>query len=531
MYSNSSGQLAAGASPSNAAIDTERLALGALIVGGRWQPEVFRRLHPNDFLDSRHRAVYSVFLAQNSSSLAFDLPLAAAELKDRAEFQNTDPGEFLLALGEAVATDANASYYAAQVRDASLKRRLASIAETSAAAANNGHSANDVLRRLLADLADYQRDAEADKSRFVGISAADFATSKYQQQYLVDRVLVAAQPCIIGGPKKALKTGTAVDLALSLATGGRFLGKFPVFGRHRVLLCSGESGLATLQETAQRVCRGMDHELSAIDGLTISESLPRISIGGNLAEFGRFLDDVAPEVVILDPLYRMHTGEGAENIYRMGSALADLGELCLSHGATPIVCHHLKSSRMNPHEPADLDDLAYSGCAEYFRQWLLLSRREPYEAGSGVHNLWLTVGGSAGHNSLWAIDVDEGTADAPGGRRWDISVQRADEARDAAKQRKADSKAKAQAANSEQQVAEDKNAIVRLMNRNADGLTQNKIKELCGVPYRRMLAAFRELCDDGSLVDCRVKVGNKIKPQPGYRLASEGQPIPSPLVK
>jgi replicative DNA helicase len=60
----------------------------------------------------------------------------------------------------------------------------------------------------------------------------------------------------------------------------------------------------------------------------------------------------------------------------------------------------------------------------------LIGRREKFEPGSGVHKLWLTVGGSAGHSGDWALDIDEGVMDDDfRGRRWGVSVRRASEVR------------------------------------------------------------------------------------------------------
>ena len=72
--------------------------------------------------------------------------------------------------------------------------------------------------------------------------------------------------------------------------------------------------------------------------------------------------------------------------------------------------------------PADLDDLTGSGYSEFFRQWLLLSRREEYIQGSGSHRMWMHIGGSAGHSSLTALDIEEGPAGFP--RTWKTALCR-----------------------------------------------------------------------------------------------------------
>gem|GEM_PF-5365854 len=47
-------------------------------------------------------------------------------------------------------------------------------------------------------------------------------------QLLIDGVLVEDQPAGLVAPKKSLKTNSSVDLAVSLATGERFLGHYSV---------------------------------------------------------------------------------------------------------------------------------------------------------------------------------------------------------------------------------------------------------------------------------------------------------------
>src|SRR5690348_15649906 len=103
------------------------------------------------------------------------------------------------------------------------------------------------------------------KSQKVTVKATDFeakfidsktlASSAYAHEWLIRDVLVSRQPAVIGGPLKCLKTSLAVDMAVSLASGSPFLGKFKVDKALAVAFISGESGKATIKDTASCVCR------------------------------------------------------------------------------------------------------------------------------------------------------------------------------------------------------------------------------------------------------------------------------------
>jgi replicative DNA helicase len=124
-------------------------------------------------------------------------------------------------------------------------------------------------------------------------------------------------------------------------------------------------------------------------------------------------------------------GQGASpsNLYEVGPLLRGVGQACLDAGTTLLLVHHANKSAVKKtgrSGPLDLDDLAFSGVGEYVRQWLLVSRRSPYQPGTGDHLLLMSVGGSAGHSGCWEVDVNEGVLDDDfGGRGWQVRVRRA----------------------------------------------------------------------------------------------------------
>lgn len=261
--------------------------------------------------------------------------------------------------------------------------------------------------------------------QFRALNSALFAAADYRPQWLVRNMLVRNQPAVIGAPRKGLKTSIAIDLAISLGTTSPFLGVFTVTSPCRVLLLSGESGPHTIQETARRICTTKNLELSAATNCFWDFNLPQLSKPNDLNELQRGLRANAIDGVIIDPIYLCllgGTGAQPSSMYEMGPLFQKVANCCLEVGCTPILLHHFRQTRSGFELP-DLGDLAYAGIQEFARQWLLLCRRAAYVPGSGLHELWLTSGGSIGHGGTWAIDVDEGRLnDDFGGRKWDVTV-------------------------------------------------------------------------------------------------------------
>jgi hypothetical protein len=257
------------------------------------------------------------------------------------------------------------------------------------------------------------------------LNSADFAKSNYRRDWLVTGVLVRGEPAILGGPKKSLKTSLALDLAVSLGTGTNFLNHFAVPGRLRTLVLSGESGPATIQETAFRICESRQTNLDTADILW-GFSLPRLDDAKDLDRLTEYLRQQAVQVVIIDPAYLCLISAGVNistsNLFQVGPLLRSIGQACRDAETTPVLLHHSRKQgfgRSPANEPLDLDELSQSGFAEWARQWILVNPREAYDPELGRSRLWLGYGGSAGHGGLMGLDITQGRLnDQFGGRRW-----------------------------------------------------------------------------------------------------------------
>jgi hypothetical protein len=264
--------------------------------------------------------------------------------------------------------------------------------------------------------------------RFPFLTAAQLNSGQFETRYLIPGILAAAQPGGIFGAFKTLKTSLTAELLISLASGTPFLGHFGVPEPGRALFLSGESGLDALQSIARRICAARGLALETLDNFELCPKLPNLDSPDDLRALGQIVRDKKPACLAIDPAYLAIRGEDARNLFAMGALLRPLAELCNETGCAILIVHHCKRTRLTPGDPATLDDIAWSGFAEFSAQWLLLSRRRRFDPDTGHHELWFSAGGRAGHHGLCALDVDEGMRGDPNGRIWKTVLNNASSA-------------------------------------------------------------------------------------------------------
>lgn len=497
--------------------EAERAILGSVLRDSTVLANV-RDVGVEDFCADANRKIFGAMLELEAEGV----PIDHVSVGDQLSRKNLLIGDVGLAdyLGKLVDDRLfphHVRHYADMLLEKSRHRRRIELASQILRADTDGDRARgDELIGQLAKLSTVGKR----QYEFERLTGQQFLAGNFTEEYLVDGVLVKGQPCIIAAPKKALKTCLSVDLLMALAAGDYFCGgKFKVQRPVRVGVMSGESGKATLQETAKRITRAMRPDGWSAEELERQRwcfQVPRLGEKEHLDALRRFIEQDRLEVLIIDPTYlALPVGENAGNLFHVGSLLLALTELGQETGCTIVLIHHLRKNVADAFSPPELEDIAWSGFAEWARQWILIGRREKYDPDSdGEHQLWLNIGGSAGHSSLWAVDIREGKRTDEGGRRWSVTVNTASVARqklmEARKQGKEAKKTEAEAQKQETIRKNAERVEEKLANRFQDGVTKTDLKAACGMNGATIEAALARLADDGRA----VKNNNKWRPTP-----------------
>ena len=360
-----------------------------------------------------------------------------------------------------------------------------------------GHELDDIRDDL--DLAD-----GPDDERFPFFTAAQLNSGQFETRYLIKDVLAAGQPGGIFGAFKTLKTSLTADLLISLASGTPFLAQFPVAEPGRTLFLSGESGLSALQSIARRVCTSRGLFLAALENFELSPKLPRLDNAADVRALRRIIRDKRPVCVAIDPAYLAIRGDDARNLFAMGSLLRPLAEIGDATGCTILVVHHCKRSQNTVRSPATLDDIAWSGFAEFAAQWLLLSRRRPYDAERGRHELWLTAGGRAGHHGLWALDTSEGVASGFERRKWKTAVRSVSIAEAQSDEERMEATEERRTRRETVTLERHRRRALEVLSKRPDGETPRRLRRLLGLNARRLSEVLDSLVDDGLLLTSKI---------------------------
>ncbi|MGD0287392.1 MAG: AAA family ATPase [Acidimicrobiales bacterium] len=166
---------------------------------------------------------------------------------------------------------------------------------------------------------------------------------------------------ILGTPMKAGKTWLVSDLAVAVAHGGAWLGKFPIERRGPVLMFLGEGGKRKMVRRLEAVAEFYGVELRSLP-IVLCLRAPHLSDEQHLTTIAAELGEVRPSLTVIDPLYLAARGAQGSQLYEMGAVLEGIQSLCQQVDSALLVSHHL-----NRQEGRGMGRLSGAGPAEWGR--------------------------------------------------------------------------------------------------------------------------------------------------------------------
>ena len=171
------------------------------------------------------------------------------------------------------------------------------------------------------------------------VRASALESAEEQKPWLIERLWSAGAVGIVSGPPKALKTWTALEMAISVATGLPCLATFPVHRSGPVLLYAAEEPMPALHSRLHALARNHALDLDQVDIRVIAADSLRLDRGEDREKLTATVKFHRPVLLILDPLIRLH-GLDENQSGPMAELLGYFRSLQRSTGTAIAIIHH-----------------------------------------------------------------------------------------------------------------------------------------------------------------------------------------------
>jgi len=281
-------------------LDAEQAVLGAILVDApRAMPAVSPLLSADDFFAAKHATLYEVVERLYRDHAAVDDVLLLNAIKDRGH--ETDiPRDYLLELIETVPSGAMAEYHAGLVAEKAQARRAMDAMSQAYHALTNGADNEHVFSAMRTAI-----DATGNRPAMAPATIGKLTTDHPRlRPAVLDGLLRRGETANIIAAPKVGKSWLVYDLALSVATGRRWLDAFAT-DPGRVLLIDNELHPETIANRIPKVAEARRIEAGEygdlIDVLTLRGK------GVSLVDLQRFIDRIEAgqyRAIVCDAWYR-----------------------------------------------------------------------------------------------------------------------------------------------------------------------------------------------------------------------------------
>jgi hypothetical protein len=217
---------------------------------------------------------------------------------------------------------------------------------------------------------EHELDGESD--RFPVVRISEINAEPVSQSWLIEDLWTASSVGWVAGQPKSFKSWTALEMAVSVASGTPCLGRFKVQDRGKVLIYLAEDSLRAVRERLEALSKRHRLAIGDLDIDVITASRMRLDLGRDQIRLQKTVRALSPRLLVLDPLVRIH-GADENSSAEISSLLAYLRALQREFDVSIVVVHHVRKSAA-PSQSAGQglrgsgDLHAWSDCASYLRR-------------------------------------------------------------------------------------------------------------------------------------------------------------------
>jgi replicative DNA helicase len=306
----------------------EQSVLGACMLSARACKEVLDTLDPAAFYRPAHETIFNAVGRLHAKGEPVDPITLTKHLADTGELARVGGASYLHTLVQGTPTAANAEYYAEIVTDRSLRRGVIELGTRLAQLGYDPTGESHELIELAVTLARELRDRGQAAADLPTEDILDFVQHEDTYDWIVPGLLERGDRLVLTASEGGGKSTLLRQMAVTLAAGIHPFKPTEITDPVRLLVLDCENGaaasrrkyrplLAAAAEVHQPMRRGQFHIECRPEGLDLTRAADR-------AWTMRRVEQIKPDVLIIGPVYRLHTGNpNDEELARKVSVVID----------------------------------------------------------------------------------------------------------------------------------------------------------------------------------------------------------------
>jgi len=178
---------------------------------------------------------------------------------------------------------------------------------------------------------------------FPVLQVAEIASEEAQCRWMIEGLWGASCVGLVGGAPKCCKSWTALEMAVSVASGTPCFGRYAVPERGKALLYLAEDSLPVIRERVSALAAHRGLTIDALDVHVIKAASMRLDLPADQKRLQETARELRPKLLVLDPLVRIHRID-ENDASQVSALLSYLRGLQRELDLSVVLVHHTRKN-------------------------------------------------------------------------------------------------------------------------------------------------------------------------------------------